>query len=105
MGDDKDYDGVVGVWKKMRQHGIFSADGFCGYSSKQKAIVCADFGAVYITKDDEEFREAMYEHLESCESSGCTDFDIARRYVRAYSTDPFTQDILEPVLARLASKQ
>ena len=43
---DKQYVEIVKVWKKMRQHGLFSGDGFYGYSLQHKAIVHADFGAV-----------------------------------------------------------
>lgn len=98
---DKQYVGIVHLWKKMRQHGLFSGDGFYGYSLQHKAIVHADFGAVWETKNDEEFKDAVYQHLEERYDSGGLEPGIARRYADEFPEDPFTRDILVSVLANL----
>ncbi|CAN0557739.1 unnamed protein product [Ectocarpus sp. 12 AP-2014] len=94
----KNSDGIVGVWKKMRQGGLLNVDGFYAHSSKQKAIVAGDFGAVAEAKNDQTFIEKMYDFLDSCISIGKHEAEIALKYEKEHPEDSFTKLILKPAL-------
>lgn len=93
---EKHYVGIVNTWKKMRQNGL-SSDSFYGYSAQKKAIVCTDYGAVGETKDGVEFRSAVRDLLEI---EGI-ELKIAQKYTDNLPEEPFTKDILVPVLTDL----
>lgn len=97
----KNSDGIVGVWKKMRQGGLLNVDGFYAHSSNQNAIVAGDFGAVAEAENDQIFIEKMYDFFYSCKSIGANDAEMALTYEKEHPEDSFTKLILKPALDKV----
>lgn len=67
-----------------------------------QAVVAADFGGIYRTKNDEEFIDALSYHFDSNEDAGKLEEEqIARKYQAEFPNQPFSKNILKPVLDRL----
>lgn len=93
------YVGVVNVWRIQRDHGLLNVDGFYGYSPFHRAMVTADFGAVEKPKNDGEFVRDLVDYFECSETR--VREHIARRYLAEFPNEPFSQNILKPVLNEL----
>jgi hypothetical protein len=103
LSDDDAIDnceGIVDCWKRMRGNDMINEDGFWGYSPIRRTVVSADFGAVTKTNGDADFITQFKDHLESQESIGAVDPQVAKKYVGLFPSDKFTKEILVPVLNR-----
>jgi len=93
--------GIVQVWKKMRQHNMLNVDDFFALSPKRNIIVSVDYGVVVEPKNDEDFIEELFNHMDSSKSVGNDYEGVVRKYVQTFPDDTFTRDVLNPVLDKI----